>query len=281
MKKLLVLLSLIFILLNTGCQKTRGDPAFAAVLTNSSTDKALAIVSDKDGHEVFHKDIDYPAEVYFGEKALYFTLNHRDYSSLSYTDGKRMDEIKDISGTIIYHNSDKDTYTYSATSIFVYSALDDTVMKIEDVLMVNHIDDRFYVVRGDRSVDVYGDRGIEYLYTVPAVSTTYLSCTEINGKVYMVMDNGYAEMPEKRDDSLTVYLYSEQVDQINAVRGDLLSCYSNGEVKNFRISFDAYRMIMREEAASRSYDDSDFKSMYPEFYKKGYIVEFFEILGDI
>ena len=281
MKKLLILLSLIFMVLTTGCQKTRGDPAFAAVLTNSSTDKAVVIVSDKDGNEVFHQDIEYPAEVYFGEQTLYYTLNHRDYSSLQYADGKSADEIKDISGTIIYHSPDRDTYTYTATNILVYSALDDTVMKIEDVLMVNHIDECFYVVRGDRSVDVYGDKGIEYLYSIPAISTTYLSCTEINGKVYMVMDNGYAEMPEKRDDSLTVYLYSEKVDQINAVRGDLLSCYSNDELKNYRISFDAYRMIMKEEAASRSYDDNDFEKMYPEFYKKGYIVEYFEILGDI
>lgn len=281
MKKLLILLCSLLICVTSGCRKPAGQPAYAAVLTNSANDTAVVVVTDRDNNEVFHNDIEYPAEVYFGDKARYYTVNHRDYSSLKYADGKSGDEIKDISGTIIYHDGENDTYTYTSTSILAYSVLDDTVMKIEDVLMVNYIDGRFYVVRGDRSVDVYESKGIKHLYSIDAVNTTYLSCTKINGKVYMVLDNGYAEMPEADTDELMVYLYSEKVDQINAVRGDLLSCYSNGEVRNFRISFDAYRMIMTPEQASRSYDDSDFEEMYPEFYRKGYIVEYFTILGDI
>lgn len=281
MRKLLILLCSLLICVTSGCRKPAGQPAYAAVLTNSANDTAVVIVTDRDNNEIFHKDIEYPGEVYFGNQAVYYTKNHRDYSSLKYSDGKPRDEIRDISGTIIYHDEENDTYTYSSTSILAYSVLDDTVKKIEDVLMVNYIDGRFYVVRGDRSVDVYGSKGIEHLYSVNAVDTTYLSCTEINGKVYMVLDKGYAEMPEKNTDELTVYLYSEKVDQINAVRGELLSCYSNGEIRNFRISFDAYRMIMTPEQASRSYDDSDFENMYPEYYKKGYVVDYFTILGDI
>ena len=279
MKKLLIIF-LLFLMMLSGCHKA-GSPAFAAVLTRSEDDSAVIIVTDENGNEIFHKDIEFPAEVYFGEQAVYYTTNHRDYKSYKYASGKRGDEISDISGTIIYHAENIDTYTYSGINVMVYSTLGGSPRQIGDVLMVNHIGDRFYVVRGDRSVDVYSDKAAQHLYTIESVSTNYLSCTEINGKTYMVTDKGYISIPDNDEELMTTYIYTQQVDQINAVRGDVLSFYCGQHIKNCRISFDAYRMVMEEMPESKSYGDAEFKAMFPEYYEKGYCVDYFEILGDI
>ena len=279
MKKLFIIF-LLFLMMLSGCRKT-GAPAFAAVLTRSEDDSAVIIVTDENGNEIFHKDIETPAEVYFGEQAVYYTTNHKDYKSFKYANGKRGDEIKDISGTIIYHSEGIDTYTYSGINVTIYSALGGAGKQIGDVLMVNHIKDRFYVVRGDRSIDIYSDKDAQYLYTIESVSTDYLSCTEIDGKVYMVTDRGYINIPENSDELMTTYVYSQQVDQINAVRGDVLSFYSGQQILNCRIRIEQYRMIMEELPQSKSYGEEEFKEMYPEYYEKGYCVDYFEILGDI
>ena len=83
MKKFLIVL--LVIMMMAGCTPEKKTPVFqVAVLTSSATDKAVLVASDSQGKEIFSADIEYPAEVYFGDEGVYYTANHKDYKSYIY-----------------------------------------------------------------------------------------------------------------------------------------------------------------------------------------------------
>jgi len=276
MKKFLI--ALLVIMMMAGCTPEKKTPVFqVAVLTSSATDKAVLVASDSQGKEIFSADIEYPAEVYFGDEGVYYTANHKDYKSYIYGTHKPGDELKDIGGIIIYHKEGLDTYTYSAVNITVYDHKGNRTDSLQDVLMVNHCGDKFYVTRGNRSVDVFTDVGHMHLYSIESVSSEYVSFTEIEGKIYLVNDHGFTEVDPDNGSLGTTYVYSKPVEEIEGARKDILSCLINEEYKSYRVSFSEHGMIMEELPGDRYYDDSDFREMYEEYYEKGYEVEFFHI----
>ena len=275
MKKLLVFLLL---LMMVSCGKKEPVPVYrVAVLTNSGNDTAVIVASDEKGNEIFSADIEYPAEVYFGDEGVYYTANHMDYKSYNYKTHKPGDQLNDIGGTIIYHKEALDTYTYSSINITVYDYKGNRVDSLQDVLMVNHCGENFYVTRGNRDVDVFTDVGHTYLYSINAVSSQYVSFTEIEGKVYLVNDHGFTEIDPKTGELGSTYVYSRPVEEVEGARKNILSCLVNDEYKSYFISFSDHGMIMEELTEKRYYDDSDFREMYREYYDKGYEVEFFNL----
>ena len=279
MRRNSIALILLVLLLLTGCCSL-GKVHTVAVLGKADTDEAVIVVTDVNGRQK-SKKIDYPAEEYFGEEAVYYSTDGKNYDSLGYDDLRKKDRIENLNGVIMYHAEDSCTYVYeNGNRLAVYKdgsklrefSLDGmTLLKVEKGLL--------YHCDGNGTLRVYDVRSDELLHELDASSLYPLSVTTVEGNTYLVSYRGYTLLEDWQLGS--TYVYPVQFDEIRNCRGRYITVTDNMELKTYEVSFDSHRMIMSDDIDDDIIGYVNFEKLYAAWYEKGYeVLNFYGFVGE-
>ncbi len=279
MKKLFQrLLVLLLILLTVGCANSFNDVHMVAVLGKADTDEAVIVLTDVAGNEKSVK-IAYPAEEYFGEDAVYYSADKRNYESISYKTLKSGDKLRDIDGIIVYHQANGCTYVYRDNSINVYR--NDTRIRelsYQDIRMFKVEKGYLYCTDRNNILSVYDVRDDSLVKQLDASGIDPVNVTTIDGKTYLVSKKGYTLFDNMEIQS--TYVYPMEFDEIEGCRGRYISVVKDYELFAYEVSFDEYRMIFSDDIDEEIIGYVDFEKLYSDWYQKGYeVINFYGYVG--
>ena len=269
MKRLLVIIMLLVVL--TGCSGNKGPVKYAAVLINKSDNTAYLCLSDKEGNSIYEKKIEVPEGVYFGEEAVYYTLNGNDYVSVSYSDFKKGDTFN-AEGMVLYHLKNGYTYAVKESDITCYYGDKQTVLK--NVYNMQGIEGKVYIFYMNNTLEVRDASNNEVLAVVTLPVGEIIGMVKVGTDVYYVNDKGYTIF---KDNELGyTIIYPIQFEEILGAKGDHITVFENDEIAAYTVSISNYRMVLTPDYEDESYDGVDFKKKYSKLYEKGYEVYYYQ-----
>lgn len=267
MKKYISLL--LIVLLAAGCGPVK-KVTFAAVLEKQEENKAALVFTDREGTILNARDIEIPADVFFGDEAVFYTADYAVYESVVLEGFKKGDTLKNLTGDLLYHKQGGCTAVFDGEKI-VFILPDQTTREYEwqETVYFRSWGDRLYVC-GSSCMRVFDLASCEQLAELSVMESGFYGMTEIEGHVYLVTDNGYMDV-----ESGITYVYTRPFDDVVHCRQNVLTVSENDEICFYYVSFDSYGMILTDD-----FDDEvtmvDFEKMFADYYEKGYEVVYFE-----
>ncbi|MBR0385280.1 MAG: hypothetical protein IJI05_01875 [Erysipelotrichaceae bacterium] len=266
-RKLLVVITILMMLAGCG---NREKVAFVAILEKTEENSAAVAFADKEGKMIFSKEIEIPAEVYFGDEAVYYSKDYITYDSVEYATFKSGDTLNDVPGFILYHLKGGFTVLFS-NDVLKFMKDGKTVKEYswQGTSFTKAYKGKLYV-NDDIHLRIFSLEDGELLEEKMPVASMFSDLTEIDGRLYMATDYGFMDLEEG-----TVYVYPRIFESIISCRDNVLTVSENGEICKYYVSIAANRMELKDD-----FDDEikniDFEEMFPEWYEKGYEVVFFE-----
>lgn len=276
MKKLFVALML---LLLVGCSENFGQIHTVAILGKAETDQAVMVLTDKNGVSK-SIEIEYPAEAYFGDDAVYYSIDRINYQSISYDSLKKGDEINNVKGIVIYHQKNGCTYVYNENIINVYKNGELIRSKSYNDLKLFKVEKKhLYQIDRKNVLRIYDVSDDSLIKEVDVSSVEPVDVTTVNGNTYLVNMRGYTLFNDYVIDS--TYVYPIAFDEIEGCTGKYISVISNNELTSYRVSFDEHSMIMDTDYEEDFIGFVDFEKRYSQWYKDGYsVINFYGYVGD-
>ena len=281
MKRSRIIIFLIIMMLLGGCSRF-GKVKNVAVMGKADTDEAVIVLTDYDGREVSRK-IDYPAEEYFGDEAIYYSADRISYDSWGYSDLKNHDRIENAKGFIMYHIEGGCTYVYEDDNMMVVYKDGQKLREHsqDDLKFFKAVDGLFYYCDLNDVLYVYDVMNDELVKKLDVSALQAVNVTVIDGNIYLVGTGGYTLLEDWQIGS--TYVYPVEFEAVENCRGKYLTVVEGTGIrifKTYEVSFDKYRMYMSDDIDDDTIGYVNFEKLYPTWYEKGYeVINFFSYLG--
>ncbi len=272
-----IIVSLLVMITLFGCSTQNEEVSSVAILLKEEEDSAMLIIMNTDDEVIYSSDIEIPSDVYFGDEAVYYSLNSSDYTSISYSNFKSGTELSGIEGTILYYQEDGCAFTYTNSGISVYKDGEEVNSVIVDVLgATNGIDGNFYMV-ADNIFYVFDGESGDLIDQETIQSSSFYAIVKLEDEIiYVVNDYGYTQYV---DDSFSyTYVYQITFEEIEGARDNYILLVKNDEELVYEVALDEHSILtLTPLYDAELYENVDFEAIYSEWYEEGYEVNYYNL----
>ncbi len=269
MRKILILFVLLFL---CACQQTQ-TMKYVAVLENNQNDRAAILFMDENYGQIKSIDIDFPNDVLFTDRAVYYSTDATTYQGYLYSNFEKSDSFK-VSGYLMHHDPNTCTIVFEQNKLVF---LKDNVVLAEypwqEISMFRIFGDKLYTISLNRLI-IFDLATTKIINEATVTDSSFYSMTEIDGNLYLTDDFGYAQI--KDNEIVNTFLYPKTFDAIQATVDDRLTVVEDGEIAVYNVTFDKYQMILTANYDEEYLNPIDFEKLLSDWYQKGYEVAYFK-----
>lgn len=273
MKRFLIVMITVLALLG-GCG-SRERPRAVAVLENAEINSAVVVFIGKNNRELFAKVIDFPADVYFGDNELCYSLDNADYYAISYDSYRSSESLSGIEGYLMYHDPDLCTVIFNQGQMQFFRNAEKVQEFLWGETAMFRVEDALLYMISQGTMNIYDLKSCELLYQTYVGESIYNELVKIDGNIYWVSDNGYSLI---RDGVVeATYIYPRYFEAIESSVENRLMVVEEGEISLYDVSFDKYKMVLVPDYDEDYFNPMEFEKVFAKWYEKGYEVAYYQV----